>query len=208
MTRTQSTRPDTTTPDPSDGDARTSDPTPGEPIQPAAETPEQGELSLDHVFDSLKNSRRRQVLAYLQRTGDPATVSELAEYVAAIENDTTVQALSSQQRKRVYVGLYQCHLPKLDDKDIVEYDDDRGTVALGPTASQLTTYLEVAQDDERDDDRPWHTYYLGIAGLGLLGVTIAGLGVAGPITTVAPMVGVLVALALVAVAVLHGRASN
>jgi len=37
--------------------------------------------------------------------------------VAAAEMDTARHDLSSQQRKRVYVVLYQTHVPKLDEAD-------------------------------------------------------------------------------------------
>jgi DNA-binding transcriptional ArsR family regulator len=164
-------------------------------------------LPLDQVFEILKNSRRRQTLHYLEQNGGEASLSDLAEHIAAIENDVAVEAITSSQRKRVYVGLYQCHLPKLDDKGIVDYDDDRGTVALGPAASQLTTYLEAAQEEPEPEDRPWHSYYLGVAGLGLVGVTLASLGVAGPLGLAGPAIGVAVALVLATLAVLHARES-
>lgn len=47
-----------------------------------------------------------------------------------MENDTTVKRLSSDQRKRVYIGLYQCHLPKMDKLGVVEYDKNRGRIEL------------------------------------------------------------------------------
>jgi len=99
------------------------------------------ELPLDQVFAILKNSRRRQTITYLRENGGAATLSDIAEHVAALENGVAKQALTSSQRKRVYVGLYQCHLPKLDDTQIVEFDKHRGTVELTATADQLDPYL-------------------------------------------------------------------
>jgi len=86
------------------------------------------ELSLDLIFEVLKNRRRRDVIRYLEEQSERTSLSDLAEHVAALENDTTTQALTSSQRKRVYVGLYQCHLPKMDDMDIVNFNQDRGYV--------------------------------------------------------------------------------
>ncbi|WP_440991894.1 DUF7344 domain-containing protein [Haloarchaeobius baliensis] len=108
------------------------------------------ELPLDIVFEIIRNERRRLVLRYLDET-DEETVAlgDLAEHIAAIENDTTEQALSAQQRKRVYVGLYQCHLPKMADSGIVEFDKNRGTISQGPNVDQLEPYLNV--DTSRDD---------------------------------------------------------
>jgi hypothetical protein len=124
------------------------------------------ELPLDQVFEILKNSRRRETLRYLNENDGSATLSDVAEHIAAIENDTTVRAISSTQRKRVYVGLYQCHLPKMDDVAVVNFNKDRGTIELGPTASQLDPYLEDT------DGQSWHRIYLGsiVGGTALFGL--------------------------------------
>lgn len=125
-----------------------------------SETSHGYELPLDQTFEILKNSRRRETLRYLKSNGGETTLSEVAEHIAALENDTTVRAITSAQRKRVYVGLYQCHLPKMDDTDVVEFDQNRGTIELGPNAAQLDPYLEDSED------RPWHRLYASIAVLG------------------------------------------
>jgi len=179
---------------------------PGEATREPGTGPPADGLSLDLVFEALKNSRRRQVLQYLQGRDEAASVSELAEHVAAIENDTTVQKLSSQQRKRVYVGLYQCHLPKLDDVDVVEYDDDRGTVELGPNASQLTRYVDVATDTEADEARPWHRYYLAVGGVGAL--LLLTVGLVGAVGSVGTVLGLGLTLSLVGLAIVHGQESR
>jgi len=117
-------------------------------------------LPIDRVFELLKNQRRREVLRYLE-TSDEETVSlsDLAEHIAAIENDTTVQAISSSERKRVYVGLYQCHLPKMDDMNVVAFDQNRGTIELGPNAEQLEEFLDINDENEHN----WPRYYAGLA---------------------------------------------
>lgn len=126
------------------------------------EREDEPELSLDVVFEILKNERRRSVLRYLQTHADRVVLGELAEYIAAQENGTTVESLTAQQRKRVYVGLYQCHLPKMDDADVVAFDRNRGVVELGPRADELVEYL----DTDADDGRNWPRYYAGLAVLG------------------------------------------
>ena len=119
------------------------------------------------------------------------TLSDLAEHIAAIENDTTVQALNSQQRKRVYVGLYQSHLPKLDDLGVVAFNQSRGHVELGPRAAQLDRYLTI--DDEAPDDRPWNHHYLGFLAISALALT---LGAATGLVGAAAAAGVFAAIAL------------
>lgn len=100
-------------------------------------------LSKDVIFELLKNRRRREVLAYLLEADETVTLGELAEQIAAWENDTSVNALNSDQRKRVYVALYQTHLPKMDDAGIVEYDQDRGLISLADNADLLMMYLDT-----------------------------------------------------------------
>jgi hypothetical protein len=99
-------------------------------------------LSKDTLFEILKNRRRREALAYLKLNGGTAKLGEMAEYIAARENGVELGALSSSQRKRVYIGLYQCHLPKLATAGVVDFDKNRGDVALRPQASQLDVYLD------------------------------------------------------------------
>lgn len=104
-------------------------------------------LEKDVVFEILKNPRRRRVVGHIHEYGE-TDLGDLAEAIAADENETTVEALSADERKRVYIGLYQTHLPKMDDAGVVAYDQDRGVVAAGPTIDQLTPYLDA--EDETD----------------------------------------------------------
>lgn len=129
------------------------------------------ETTLDETFDILRNRRRRDVLVYLSGTEDnSATLGDLAEHVAAKENGIDEDQLSSTQRKRVYIGLYQCHLPKMDDVGVVEYDQDRGTVTLDGE-SRLFTYLPEAADETGRSRTPLYAA-LGIAVV----ATVGGLG--------------------------------
>jgi len=134
-------------------------------------------LSLDLVFEILKNSRRREVIHYLRdrESDERVSLGELAEHVAAIENDTTTDQLTSSQRKRVYVGLYQCHLPKMDDMGVVDFNQDRGHVALAPQSECLTEYLDRPTEEEGVQ---WHRYYgsISAAGIAIVGLSLgAGL---------------------------------
>ncbi|ELZ80466.1 DUF7344 domain-containing protein [Haloferax larsenii] len=99
-------------------------------------------LSKDVVFEILKNQRRRDALRYLKENDGEAKLGDMAEFIAAKENDIDIAALSSSQRKRVYIGLYQCHLPKMDSAGVVDFDKNRGDIRILETAKQLDQYLE------------------------------------------------------------------
>lgn len=124
---------------------------------PSSITNQGYELPLDQIFEILKNSRRRQTLRFLYENDGETTLSEVAEHIAALENDTTVQAISSAQRKRVYVGLYQCHLPKMDDTDVIDFEQNRGTIEFGPNIAQLEPYLDEPKQ------REWYKMYFSVA---------------------------------------------
>ncbi|MCU4754198.1 ArsR family transcriptional regulator [Halobacteria archaeon AArc-curdl1] len=132
-------------------------------------------LSKDVIFELLKNRRRREVLQYLLDAEGTVTLGELAEQIAAWENDTEVTALSSDQRKRVYVALYQTHLPKMDDAGIVDYDQDRGLISLADNADLLVLYLDT---DTHRQDR-WDRWYAGVSVIGAALLVGAMLGVPG-----------------------------
>ncbi|VTT88148.1 hypothetical protein DM2_1482 [Halorubrum sp. DM2] len=116
-------------------------------------------LTADGVFELLSNHRRRMVLYYLRTNGRSVGVQELATQIASMENDVPTDELTSQQRKRVYVSLYQTHLPKMADMDIVEYDKDSGTVQLAGRADDIDDYLTT--DDE--PAYPWRFHYTLLA---------------------------------------------
>jgi hypothetical protein len=108
-----------------------------------ADTAEEADetLPLDLAFEILKNGRRRMVLEELAAAEGEITLSDLSETIAARENDKTVAEISSEERKRVYVGLYQAHLPKMDDAGVVQFNKDRGLIRAGMHGDLLERYL-------------------------------------------------------------------
>lgn len=101
------------------------------------------ELSKDELFHLLQNQRRRQVLVFLQDAEGETNMRDISEQVAAWENDTTIDALDSNERQRVYIALYQSHLPKLDDAGVLTYNQQRGIVSRTALADQLDAYLNI-----------------------------------------------------------------
>lgn len=136
-------------------------------------SPDSGDtLSHDLVFDLLSSQRRRMVLHYLRRHGGDSTITELADQIAALENDVEPSDLTKQQQKRVYVSIYQTHIPKLADAGVVEYDRDSGAVALTPRAREIDRYLTPGTTESY----PWPLHYLGLtlAGAALFLLAVAG----------------------------------
>lgn len=122
-------------------------------------------VSLDQIFDMLRNSRRRQVFRILTET-DRIEIGELAERIAARELDKPRKRLSSQERKRLYVALYQAHLPKLADVGAITYDERRGLVTPGPVLHRFISHLpgESASATTGTRKRRWANYISNILG--------------------------------------------
>jgi len=148
------------------------------------ETPavEDAPIGFDQLFDILKNERRRRVLGYLIESGEEVTLDELAEAIAARETGKDVRQITSQERKRVYVGLYQCHLPKMDDYGAVSYNKPRGRIAPGEHTLLFERYLSA---DEEPDDSAWTRYHstLSLTASLLLVVPV----LVGAVTSSAPL---------------------
>lgn len=120
---------------------------------------EDAALTKTEIFTVLKNPRRRKTLEYLEGNDGAADLGDLAESLAARENDIEVEALSSTQRKRVYISLYQVHLPKMDDLGVIEFDKHRGTIELTEAGEILFPYLHFdpysnEQSGEGQDSTP------------------------------------------------------
>lgn len=132
-------------------------------------------LPLDQVFEILRNQRRRHVIRLLKEVDGQVTMGELSERIAAIENDKSVSEISSSERKRVYVGLYQCHLPKMDGMDVVDFNKPRGIIEPGSNVQLVEQYLESRPVGHR----PWYRYYGALAAFG--GMVLLGLAAVGDV---------------------------
>ena len=139
------------------------------------DTPGKGE-----VFDLLSNHRRRYVIHFCKQADGAVEVGEVAEQVAAWENEKTVEEIDHAERKRVYTSLQQTHLPTLADADMILYEN--GTVELTDRASELDVYLDVVPSGSI----PWAEYYLGLSviGFGVLAGVAAGVLPTDPVPAV------------------------
>ena len=96
----------------------------------------------DDVFDLLASHRRRRMLRHLDEYG-PTTLREIAEVLTAIEEDEPTEELSESDVRRVYISLYQYHLPKLEKAGVVDVDDE-DDVRLTELAEEPLAYLRFS----------------------------------------------------------------
>lgn len=147
-------------------------------------------LTPDGVFELLSNHRRRMVLYYLRQCGGSVGMKELAGQIAAMENDVPVSELTSQQRKRVYVSLYQTHLPKMADMNTIEYDKEEGVVRLTERTDEIDRYLTTTEESTYS----WKFHYLVliVGGGTVLLLSLLGISFFDAISTLWVSIGLLV----------------
>jgi len=153
-------------------------------------------LSQDVVFELLSSPRRRYILYHLRQTDGPVELTTLAEQVAAWENETDVDNITEQERKRVYVSLYQTHIPRLDEAGVIEYDSDSGMVSLASQAREIDNYL-----DSTEETFSWQWGYLLLALVSgaVLALTVTGAGFFDDFSESLVSVAILVAFTVTAI---------
>jgi DNA-binding transcriptional ArsR family regulator len=143
---------------------------------------EDGSLDEADVYEMLGNRRRRYALQYLRTCERPVAIGELAEHVAAMENDLSREEVTHEQRKSVYTALHQNHLPKLADTGLIRAEREWVGIELAPPVRDFDFELGVQSEDGARTDR--YLFATVAVGLGLavgflLGVAQSSLALAG-----------------------------
>lgn len=153
----------------------------------------------DDPFELLANHRRRHILRCLADSGGEAPLWELSRNVAAHETDTASEEVDEREIRRVYVSLYQTHVPTLQESGFVEYDETERQVRLGDRTDEIIALLQ----DWSARRRRWAVYYL-VAAFGLAGFVVLYVVRIGPLSKSVVSASVLgAAVALPALVVAH-----
>lgn len=98
-------------------------------------------LSMDTVFDILRNRRRRYALYRLNRSRNGvASFDEVIGFVVRTEP-------TDDRHERIARDLYERHLPRLAEANVIEYDDRSETIRYRYVPS-LQEWLEHAEYKE------------------------------------------------------------
>lgn len=110
------------------------------------------DTAAQQLFQAISSYRRRYVLLVLDAHGE-TSVSNIAERIAAHEYcDEDVDQPNSVQRKRVYVSLYQCHLDRMADTDLIDYDKRAKVIAPTERTGDVAEYIRRGQRLVGDDE--------------------------------------------------------
>lgn len=94
-------------------------------------------------LELLADRRRRDALRVLAFHGEPVTLADLADEVAARERGAPLAEISPDDVLRVYLSLYHRHVPKLADAGVLAYDQDADLVRLATDATRLGAVLRA-----------------------------------------------------------------
>lgn len=84
---------------------------------------------LDDVLAALADQRRRYALHYL-REEQCASLAEIAEQIAAWEQDRSVDEVSDDTRAEIEIALFHQHLPQLREAGMIDYDEGSKIMAF------------------------------------------------------------------------------
>lgn len=121
------------------------------------------DLAPSELFDILSGDRRREVLLALAEA-QAASISPQVELGEIVDRITALECPSppdadGADRKRVYVSLYQTHLPKLEDRGLISVDEDdehtqdyviRPGTDLQPIAELIRSVEVACEFDDRE----------------------------------------------------------
>jgi hypothetical protein len=101
-------------------------------------------MELGKACSLLASTRRRRVVDLLDGD-DGDSLGDLAELAASQEYDV---GFGPDDRKRVYISLLQSHVPKLDEAEVVRFDDEEKHVYPGPEFDALSRALDAVRGVE------------------------------------------------------------
>lgn len=139
--------------------------------QASSEAPTGGSLPRSEIYEILSNPRRRYALHAIKNEDGTTELSDVAEQVAAWENDKPVSEITSSERHLAYSSIQQNHIPKLERAGIITHDS--GTIKLTEEARDPDVYVDVVPGDSI----PWAEYYLGLGAVSLGLVAAVWVGV-------------------------------
>jgi hypothetical protein len=115
-------------------------PTESTPAADGTTPPASEETVLDTLLDALSYSRRRQILFHLDSGRTPMSLANLADEIVVHERDAPLAEIPAGDVKQVYMSLYHSHVPRLEDADLVEYDQERDAVSLRERSPVVEQY--------------------------------------------------------------------
>ncbi len=82
----------------------------------------------DEWLRALADERRLLLVETLRSADTPIEKAQLARHIAAKETGRSLDGVQPDTVKDVLISLHHHHLPRLSDLDIIEYQEETGTI--------------------------------------------------------------------------------
>lgn len=106
---------------------------------------------ISEFFDALADRRRRYILYSLQEADTAVPAEQLAEEIAAKEQEQSGRGLLKELKQEIHTELVHNHLPKLHQTGVIAYDHRTGDVRYQDPPQSLQKYLELSANWELDE---------------------------------------------------------
>lgn len=99
-------------------------------------------LEFETVLDLCQSRTRRYVLAHFVTRPEPISMARLADVIRRYRSaDESGESIS--EAGDLLLSLQHCHIPKLADAAVIEYDSDRGLIEPTDAISRLEPHLST-----------------------------------------------------------------
>ncbi|WP_226021308.1 DUF7344 domain-containing protein [Halomicrobium salinisoli] len=98
--------------------------------------------NFDAYYDVLGNQRRLFTILVINKYG-AIDMWDLAKKVEELESGRYQTSPSEEAVKQQYVSLYQTHVPKMSDMEILKFDEENETASPGPEFDRIYSLLSV-----------------------------------------------------------------
>lgn len=87
-----------------------------------------------NMFDALSHPRRLRAIRVLDDFDASLALKDLAVETVRSERSESQEEVDTEQAEAVHIALHHCHVPKLADAGLVEYDNTEKRVAIAESA--------------------------------------------------------------------------
>jgi hypothetical protein len=105
---------------------------------------------IDTALDVCRHKHRRIALASLANQQESLSIDDLTNEIIKHNHHLSRTEVDDETAKRIHIGLYQVHLPKLAEAGFIQYDPERKVAELkaklGREGSHLSAILALDSD--------------------------------------------------------------
>lgn len=102
-------------------------------------------VTLNKVFELLKDERRRYVLYYLYEQDGPVAIRDLVETVETWEDNPPPKDSLLNKFEEVALDLKHHHLPKSDEVEFIQYNPEQCVIQIQGSPPEFDTFVTVAR---------------------------------------------------------------